>query len=155
MLNIQTFIDIVKATPLVSVDILLVRGGKDILLGLRNNRPAQGYWFVPGGRILKNEKIEQALVRIAEKELGIAALLDNEDLQPVFHGAYEHMYDDCFAGDIGVSTHYVVLAYKIEVPADYVLPIADAQHLEFKWVSIVDAMLSDSVHQYIKNYFIR
>ena len=65
------------------------------------------------------------------------------------------MYDDCFAGDIGVSTHYVVLAYKIEVPADYALPIADAQHLEFKWVSIVDAMLSDSVHQYIKNYFIR
>ena len=108
MLNIQTFIDIVKATPLVSVDILLVRGGKDILLGLRNNRPAQGYWFVPGGRILKNEKIEQALVRIAEKELGIAALLNNEDLHPVFHGAYEHMYDDCFAGDIGVSTHYVV-----------------------------------------------
>ena len=155
MLNIQTFIDIVKATPLVSVDILLVRGGKDILLGLRNNRPAQGYWFVPGGRILKNEKIEQALVRIAEKELGIAALLNNEDLHPVFHGAYEHMYDDCFAGDIGVSTHYVVLAYKIEVPADYALPIADAQHLEFKWVSIVDTMLSDSVHQYIKNYFIR
>lgn len=155
MLNKQTFIDIVRATPLVSVDILLVRGGKYILIGLRNNRPAQGYWFVPGGRILKNEKIEQALVRIAEKELGIASLLDNENLYPTFHGAYEHMYDDCFAGDIGVSTHYVVLAYKIEVPAEFELPIADEQHFEFKWMSIVDAMVSDSVHQYVKNYFIR
>ena len=45
------------ALPLVSIDLLVTRPGtqgKELLLGLRNNRPAQGWWFTPGGRIRKN-----------------------------------------------------------------------------------------------------
>ncbi|MDP2000518.1 MAG: hypothetical protein Q8K22_13130 [Rhodoferax sp.] len=56
MLDFDTFLDVVNHTPLVAVDLVLVRGGHEVLLGLRNNRPAQGFWFVPGGRILKNER---------------------------------------------------------------------------------------------------
>lgn len=55
LLNNQTFAKVVAVTPLVSVDLVAVHGGSEVLLGLRNNRPAQVYWFVPGGRILKNE----------------------------------------------------------------------------------------------------
>ena len=58
-----------------------------------------------GGRILKNELIQTALVRIADKELGVSVL------KLIFHGTYEHMYEDYFAGDIGISTHYVVLEH--------------------------------------------
>ncbi len=159
MLDHQTFTKIIEATPLVSVDIVLVRGGDEVLLGLRNNRPAQGFWFVPGGRVLKNESIHSALLRIMEKELGLATFILNGQLKVVFHGVYEHMYEDCFAGDIGISTHYVVLAYKIEVASDFysgdfASPIADEQHAELKWWPIQDALASDSVHQYSKNYFI-
>ena len=66
------FIELIRALPLVSVDLVLVRDGREVLLGLRNNRPAQGWWFVPGGRILKNEKRADALSRVAARELGIA-----------------------------------------------------------------------------------
>lgn len=117
MLDSQTFANVVAATPLVSVDFIVVRGGREVLLGLRNNRPAQNFWFVPGGRILKNESMQTALYRIVEKELGLGAHITNGELKPSFHGVYEHMYQDCFAGDVGISTHYVVLAYKIEVVA--------------------------------------
>lgn len=153
MLDNQTFAKVVAATPLVSVDLVVVRGGSEVLLGLRNNRPAQGFWFVPGGRILKNESIQAALVRIAEKELGLGTLLASGEVKLSFHGAYEHMYEDCFAGDIGISTHYVVLAHKIDVASDFALPVADEQHAELKWWSITDALTSDIVHQYTKNYF--
>ena len=56
-------IEVIKHTPLVSID-LIVRNGKDqILVGLRTNEPAKGFWFVPGGRILKNERITEAFKR--------------------------------------------------------------------------------------------
>ena len=45
---------IINATPLVAVDLIIENRNKEILLGKRVNRPAQGYWFVPGGRILNN-----------------------------------------------------------------------------------------------------
>lgn len=124
-----------------------------MLLGLRNNRPARGFWFVPGGRIVKNEPMRTALSRIAEQELGLGDFVSSGELKALFLGPYEHMYQDCFAGDIGVSTHYVVLAYKIAVPSDFALPEADEQHAELKWWSIQNALASDEVHQYTKNYF--
>lgn len=155
MLDSQTFANVVSATPLVSVDIIVVRGDGEVLLGLRSNRPAQGCWFVPGGRIFKSESIHAAIIRVAENELGLGKYISNGELKPSFHGVYEHMYQDCFAGDIGISTHYVVLAFKIAVPSDLALPIAaDEQHVKFRWWSCNRALKSDVVHQYTKNYFL-
>lgn len=68
----EHFVELVRGLPLVSVDLVLVRDGIEILLGLRTNRPAQGSWFVPGGRILKDERRADALKRVAARELGIA-----------------------------------------------------------------------------------
>ena len=154
MLDSQVFANIVAVTPLVSIDLVVLRGGREVLLGLRNNRPAKGSWFVPGGRIFKDESMRTALFRIAEKELGLGKLIGQGELTLSFHGAYEHMYSDCFAGDIGVTTHYVVLAHKVECPNDFALPVADEQHAELKWWTIEDAMKSPEVHQYTKNYFL-
>jgi colanic acid biosynthesis protein WcaH len=70
MLNDDIFKIIIDSIPLVSIDILLKRGNK-ILLGRRLNSPAQGYFFSVGGRIKKDETINQALARIAKTELGI------------------------------------------------------------------------------------
>ena len=64
MIERERFIEIVRDTPLVSVDLVLVRGGAEILFGLRNNRPAQGSWFVPGGAIRKGEPRAAALQRV-------------------------------------------------------------------------------------------
>jgi colanic acid biosynthesis protein WcaH len=56
-LSRSSFIDVVKRTPLVSIDIIVENRRNQVLLGLRKNEPAKGFWFVPGGRILKNERI--------------------------------------------------------------------------------------------------
>ena len=153
MLDQTSFLIVVKNTPLISVDFLLMQGG-EVLLGLRNNRPARNFWFVPGGRILKGETIKQAILRVAEKELGIAKMIENGQLKVTFYGTFEHFYDDCFVANSDTSTHYVVLGHKIELPADFVLPMVDEQHAEFKWWDIQTLLSSDSVHQYSKDYFL-
>ena len=145
----QQKIESIRALPLVSVDLVLVRDGREVLLGLRTNRPAQGSWFVPGGAIRKGEPRAAALQRVAARELQIADLLA---LRPQLLGVFEHFYPDCFAGDIGVSTHYVVIAHRIDVPAGFEVPGGDEQHRSLRWWPLAEAAASDAVHRYTRDY---
>ena len=46
--------------------------------------------------------------RIVDDELGISSM---ERSAARFYGVFEHRYGDNFAGEPGISTHYIVLAY--------------------------------------------
>ncbi|MPN43389.1 GDP-mannose mannosyl hydrolase [bioreactor metagenome] len=143
------FLDMVASMPLVSIDLLVEDSSGRYLLGRRTNRPAQGTLFVPGGRILKDECISHALGRVVRKELGIHPNLG--DWRAC--GVYQHFYDDNFKGESGVSTHYIVLAYRLKLLTEPRIEF-DAQHSEMHWLS-VDALLArDDVHQYTKAYFV-
>ena len=143
MLDREVFRTIVDSVPLISIDILLKRGNK-ILLGKRVNKPAQGYFFSPGGRINKNETIDNAMARIAKNELNIEL-----KTTPEFIGVFEHFYEDSIFGD--VSTHYVNLAYKVEIDKSLNLPTE--QHNAYQWFSIDELLQSEQVHKYVKDYF--
>lgn len=49
----EDFATVVRSTPLVSLDLIVENAQGEFLLGKRLNRPAQGFWFVPGGRVQK------------------------------------------------------------------------------------------------------
>jgi len=51
-LDDDTFEMIIDCTPLISIDLVVRESSGRILLGQRLNRPAQGFWSVPGSRIL-------------------------------------------------------------------------------------------------------
>ena len=144
----KDFLHIIAATPLVSIDIIVRNGEGKVLLGKRVNRPAKGCWFVPGGRIRKNEKLEDAMRRIASAELGITITLDRVRLM----GAYEHIYEDNFFGEEGISTHYVVLGYEYFLEEGIQITLDD-QHSAAKWWRIEDLLLSPEVHENTKAYF--
>ena len=55
MLPKKQYIEVVKNTPLVSIDLIIEDTEGNILLGYRLNSPAKHTWFVPGGVIRKNE----------------------------------------------------------------------------------------------------
>jgi len=112
MISNKRFLKIIDSTPLVSIDLILGNQQGKTLLGKRTNRPAQGYWFVPGGCIRKNEKLADAIKRISLAELGTEITLGEAQLL----GAYDHIYDDNFADVDGINTHYVVLAYLQDQP---------------------------------------
>ena len=56
----KEFLHIIDSTPLVSIDLIVKNRNSQVFLGKRNNRPAQHFWFVPGGRIRRNETLDQA-----------------------------------------------------------------------------------------------
>ena len=143
MLDDQIFKTVVDSTPLISIDILIKKGNK-ILLGKRINKPAQGYFFSIGGRINKNETIDNAMARVALNELNI-------DLKstPEFIGVFEHFYDDSMYEN--VSTHYVNIAYEYEM--EETPDLATEQHSEYKWFTIDELLERKQVHKYTKDYF--
>ena len=148
MLALETFKTVVASTPLVSVDLVVRNSQNQVLLGLRTNRPAQGFWFVPGGRIRKDESFSSAFSRLAESELGVEMALD----QARFLGPYQHFYSDNFSGE-NFTTHYVVLGYELSLEID-ILSMPDEQHQGYRWLSVEELLASDQVHQYTKDYFL-
>jgi colanic acid biosynthesis protein WcaH len=90
MLNNKQFKTLIESAPLISIDLIVKNKKGEILLGKRVNRPAKNHWFVPDGRIFKNESMDDAFERITQNELGIR-LTRNES---VFKGLYEHFYGD-------------------------------------------------------------
>ena len=143
----QVFLDIVAHAPLVSIDLIVANARDNVLLGQRVNAPARGTWFVPGGRIRKNETMATAYARVCGDELGVA-----QDIrQAMFAGVYEHFYDDNFAGASGISTHYVVMTYRLTIPDSLSLP--HHQHRAYRWMRPDDIVADDSVHPYTRAYF--
>jgi len=148
MMNDKRFLEIIDSTPLVSLDLILEDRDGKVLLGKRVNRPAQGFWFVPGGRIRKNEKLADAIKRISLAELGTAIPISDASLL----GAFDHIYSDNYFGEEGINTHYVVLAYKVNVRGGLEM-VPDSQHSEIKWWSKQDLLDSHDVHRNTKAYF--
>lgn len=130
------FLEVVRHTPLVSIDLIVRDRDGRILVGRRVNEPARGTWFVPGGSIRKDETLARALARISAMELGAA--LTPADVG--FAGVYEHFYDTNFAEADGVSTHYIMLAYVVKRTFDIAELPAD-QHSAWAW--LVDPAMPD------------
>lgn len=142
------FQQIVAATPLISIDLIVRNELGQILLGRRLNRPAQSFWFVPGGRVRKDERLNDAFWRLTEEELGVAASRGSARLL----GPYEHFYADNFSGE-DFSTHYVVLGYEVAWQGQQdALPIS--QHDQYRWFDVADLLQDPSVHQHTKDYFL-
>ncbi|EAC1549755.1 TPA: GDP-mannose mannosyl hydrolase, partial [Escherichia coli] len=103
----EDFATVVRSTPLVSLDFIVENSRGEFLLGKRTNRPAQGYWFVPGGRLQKDETLEAAFERLTMAELGLRLPITAGQ----FYGVWQHFYDDNFSGT-DFTTHYVVLGFR-------------------------------------------
>lgn len=146
MLERNAFLAVVRDTPLVSIDLVVSDREGRVLLGQRLNAPAQGFWFVPGGRIRKDETLADAFQRITRDELGQSFPLASGR----FLGVYEHLYSDNFALAPGVSTHYVVLAFALDVEA---LVPPTAQHGAYRWQAVAELVRDEGVHANSRAYF--
>jgi colanic acid biosynthesis protein WcaH len=61
---------ILKSVPIICVDLLIIYK-KKCLLVKRDNQPAIGQYWFPGGRILKHEYIKDAAIRKAKDETNL------------------------------------------------------------------------------------
>ncbi|MBI5153317.1 MAG: NUDIX domain-containing protein [Parcubacteria group bacterium] len=124
--------------PVFCVDLLAVCNG-EFLLGMRTNEPEKGKWFLPGGRILKMESLENAVMRKAKEELGIRVTKKDFEfltLQTVI--SHKAPFGDG-------PFHAVIGVYKLTIKRKDTIR-ADAQHSELQWFSKVKSNL----HPYVK-----
>jgi len=147
-LDHATLAEVVRNTPLVSIDLVVHNARDEVLLGWRNNEPARHWWFVPGGRILKDETIAAAFRRLCEEELG--APIQRQEAE--FLGVYEHFYDANFAAKPGFGTHYVVLGHRIRWHRTELSP-PEVQHSRYRWFPVSELLAAPDVHPYSKAYF--
>ncbi len=144
------FAEVIKKTPMIAID-LCITNAKSILLGKRLNPPAQNFYFVPGGRIRKSETINNALDRIIYAETG-RKIKEMSSIE--FIGIYEHFYKDNFQGNYDFDSHYIVIAYKLEIKSltDVDENFKSDQHSEYIWFNLTNPQ-NNNVHKNTIAYF--
>ena len=132
----EDFATVVRSTPLVSLDLIVENAQGEFLLGKRLNR------------VQKDEPLSAAFERLTEAELGLRLPLSAGE----FYGVWQHFYDDNFSGE-DFSTHDIVLGFRLRVQAHDV-PLPDAQHGAYCWLTPAALLASDNVHDNSRAYFL-
>jgi colanic acid biosynthesis protein WcaH len=155
-----------RHAPLVSIDLIIQDKRGRVLVGLRNNTPAKETWFVPGGRIRKDEALPAAFKRIVHSEMenpeGSGTLpegfanLKYEDAK--FYVCTDHHYGP--ADGLPFSVHYVVLSYCMTVDScDEVLKkLPIGQHSRWLWADVKEIVEKGeidarAIHENTRAYF--
>ncbi|MFB6184903.1 MAG: GDP-mannose mannosyl hydrolase [Haloarculaceae archaeon] len=136
----QQWTVVVRNVPIVSVD-LVVRSGDGVVLGKRTNEPAKGEWFVPGGRVRKNERLDDAVHRVARDELGVEVTVDRK------LGVYEHFWDVADVDGVD-GKHYVPVGYVV-TPESETFRVDD-QHDELR--RFEPPFETVDLHPYVQTY---
>jgi len=103
-LSYEDFLESLRLAPRVSVELVIEDGEGHLLLTKRTRSPFENYWHLPGGFLLKGERLAECCGRIAQEELGI----DLENSAGEFVGFFETPEGD----PRGHILHYVV-KYKV------------------------------------------
>lgn len=134
---------ILEHLPIPCIDFVLYHKGK-VLLTYRTQEPAKNQWWVQGGRIFKHEKLEEALQRLAKREIGSEV----EIIKKL--GAYEYHSDKANFG-IKSGTHAVVVVYLVRPVDDNFTVAMDGTHSKYKWIDQIEKDLDQYVKQVIRD----
>lgn len=144
-LSYNKFKDLVKNGPLASIDFNILNEYDESLFLYRLTPPASKKFFTPGGRILKNEPINNAIARILNDELNLS-IKSASSIK--FIKVNEHFYADS-AFSNSVSTHYVNLLYEINVKKDSLTSLDKEfdDHKDLIWIAKQEIKKYD-IHEY-------
>ena len=151
-LNKEDFSELVQKAPLIAIDLCIIKN-RCILLGKRLNNPAKNCFFVPGGRVLKNEKIKNTIERILEEETSLR--FRNDFYLISFLGVFEHFYNDNFLDNKDFNTHYITIAYLIEYKNLVKInpKKKSVQHSQYIWLNpLKNDNENINIHKYAMNY---
>ena len=124
--------------PIACVDIVIIFD-KKFLLAKRKNKPARGQWWMPGGRVLKNETMENASTRKAREETGLSVKIIKR------LGVDETIFPD---GPFGSPTHTINAVFLSEPLSPVNGVKLDEQADEFKWFSKIE----NNWHPHVKKF---
>ncbi|MCX6056534.1 MAG: NUDIX domain-containing protein [Chloroflexi bacterium] len=97
MIPYEQYKRVTEVLPILCVDVVVTNSSGQYLLIKRVNEPRKGQWWVIGGRVYKDETLEQAVARKVWEE----ASLKIQDIKPI--GYYEEFSR---ANPFGLTTPY-------------------------------------------------
>jgi colanic acid biosynthesis protein WcaH len=133
----DVYLQILRSVPIACVDVCVVAAGR-VLLVQRRDPPARGQWWVPGGRVLKGEKMRDTARRKARDEVGLEC-----HVGPIIHTA-ETIFPD---GPGGIPVHSINSCFLL-YPYYGALPDAvrlDEHHGGWQWVD----RIAEGLHPYV------
>ena len=83
MIPSEQYSQIIEVLPILCVDVIVMNTRGEYLLIRRANQPMKGQWWVIGGRLLKGETLEQAVISKVLEETSLQV----EAVHPI--GYYE------------------------------------------------------------------
>lgn len=132
---------ILENMPIICVDGVIINNENEILFLKRENEPAKNEWWFPGGRLLKNEKLEDAIIRKVKEET-------NLDVEVVkYIGTTETIFDN---GPFDIPVHTVNLTYQLKlISIDIKI---DNLHSDYIWSDKINELkLNKEIFNLIKN----
>lgn len=125
-LPVDEYRRILRAVPIVCVDCLVANGEGQYLLVKRRNEPMKGEYWVPGGRVHKNEKLADAVHRKMREEIGIEVIIIKN------LGFFEEFFERT-AEEVEGGTHVISFVYLVK-PKSFDIHLDD-QSSEWGWFS--------------------
>ncbi len=113
------------------VDAVIVNKRRALLV-YRKNEPAKDQWWVPGGRVLKNERLEDAIIRKVKEETGLEVVVEKKV------GVYETMFERGQIPDLKTGVHtinVVFLVYQKDPEQEIKI---DETSGDYKWISNIE-----------------
>lgn len=140
----QKYFDLIKKSiPIPCVDLIVMNNEGQILMVKRNNEPAKGIWWFPGGRVYHGESRKTAAIRKLKDECGLkeSNLMEMGTLEIFFDVKSEDYLSH------GISTIFLVKTIENKV-------VLDSQSSEYSWKSIDEwksIVSNDLLHQVLSN----
>jgi len=123
---------VMESMPVVCIDCLVRNAEGKFLLVRRENEPLKGEYWVPGGRLLKHERLEAAVHRKMREELGIGVKIIKN------LGFFEEFFERT-AQDVSGGFHAISFLYLVEpLGGDIQL---DPQSSDWAWFEEIPARL--------------
>ena len=139
----EVYKNILDTMPICCVDMVVHYKGK-VLLVKRKDEPEKGEFWVPGGRIYKNERLADAVLRKVKEETG----LDVKIIRQL--GICEYFSNRANFG-VETGTHAICLRYLVEPLQNPKSITLDNTSAGYKWIDRIDNDLGGYVKKIIED----
>jgi colanic acid biosynthesis protein WcaH len=139
------WVKIHRTMPIICVDCVISVEDK-ILLVKRKREPMKGSWWFPGGRLLRGERLSQAVSRIVKGEINI-----NLSGKPVLLGHDETEFEADPFGH-GEGTHTVNFVYASKATMLSIMRVVlDENHIAHSTFTF-EEIYGSNMHPYVKRF---
>lgn len=139
----ELYKQILENIPIPCVDIVIFHKGK-VLLVYRKEEPAKGKWWIPGGRIHKNEKLTDAVIRKVKEETNLKVRIEKQI------GGYEYMSDRGIYNDLKTGTNAIAVNYLVTLLEEQEIKI-DNTSLNYRWIDKIEEDLDPYIKTILKD----